>query len=75
MSGFFAAEAAALGAVGAVVGFVIGIGIAAWIGRVNFNAPVVPRFSVLPSCCWKHRRGVAFGDCAHCRCCGVCSPL
>jgi putative ABC transport system permease protein len=46
--GFFAAEAAALGVVGAVFGFVIGIGIAAWIGRVNFNAPVVPRFSVLP---------------------------
>ena len=48
VSGFFAAEAAALGAVGALLGFVIGIGIAAWIGRVNFNAPVVPRFSVLP---------------------------
>ena len=37
-----------LGAVGALLGFVIGIGIAAWIGRVNFNTPVVPRFSVLP---------------------------
>ena len=48
ISGFFAAEAAALGAVGALLGFVAGIGIAAWIGRVNFNAPVVPRFSVLP---------------------------
>lgn len=48
VSGFFAAEAAALGAVGAALGFLIGIGIAAWIGRVNFNAPVVPRFSVLP---------------------------
>jgi putative ABC transport system permease protein len=48
VSGFFAAEAAALGAVGAVMGFMIGIGIAAWIGRVNFNAPVVPRLSVLP---------------------------
>jgi putative ABC transport system permease protein len=48
LNGFFAAEAAALGATGAVVGFVIGIGIAAWIGRVNFHAPVVPRFSVLP---------------------------
>jgi len=48
VSSFFAAEAAALGAVGAVLGFVIGIGIAAWIGRVNFNAPVGPRFSVLP---------------------------
>jgi putative ABC transport system permease protein len=48
ISGFFAAEAAALGAVGAVLGFGIGVGVAAWIGRVNFHAPVVPRFSVLP---------------------------
>jgi len=48
ISGFFAAEAAALGAVGAVLGFGIGVGAAAWIGRVNFHAPVVPRFSVLP---------------------------
>jgi putative ABC transport system permease protein len=48
LNGFFAAEAACLGVVGAVVGFAIGIGIAAWIGRVNFHAPVVPRFGVLP---------------------------
>jgi len=48
LNGFFAAEAAALGAAGAVIGFVVGIGIAAWIGRVNFHAPVMPRFSVLP---------------------------
>jgi putative ABC transport system permease protein len=48
LNGFFAAEAAALGAAGALIGFVLGIGIAAWIGRVNFHAPVVPRFSVLP---------------------------
>jgi putative ABC transport system permease protein len=48
VSSFFAAEAAALGAVGALLGFLLGIGVAAWIGRVNFNAPVVPRFSVLP---------------------------
>ncbi|HKI25938.1 MAG TPA: ABC transporter permease [Candidatus Sulfotelmatobacter sp.] len=48
LNGFFAAEAAALGAIGAVIGFVIGIGLAAWIGRVNFHAAVVPRFSVLP---------------------------
>lgn len=48
LNGFFAAEAAALGASGAVVGFILGVGIAAWIGRVNFYAPVVPRFSVLP---------------------------
>jgi putative ABC transport system permease protein len=48
LSGFFAAEAAALGAIGAVIGFLAGIGIAAWIGRVNFHAAVAPRFSVLP---------------------------
>jgi putative ABC transport system permease protein len=48
LNGFFAAEAAALGVAGAVIGFILGIGIAAWIGRVNFHAPVVPRFSVLP---------------------------
>jgi putative ABC transport system permease protein len=48
ISGFFAAEAAAMGAVGAFVGFGIGVGVAAWIGRVNFHAPVVPRFNVLP---------------------------
>jgi putative ABC transport system permease protein len=48
LSGFFAAEAAALGATGALFGFLVGIGIAAWIGRVNFHAPVAPRFSVLP---------------------------
>jgi putative ABC transport system permease protein len=48
ITGFFAAEAAALGATGAVIGFIVGIGIAAWIGRANFHAPVMPRFSVLP---------------------------
>jgi len=48
LNGFFATEAAALGAVGALIGFLLGIGIAAWIGRVNFHAPVSPRFSVLP---------------------------
>jgi len=48
LNGFFAAEAAVLGATGALVGFVLGVGIAAWIGRVNFHAPVVPRLSVLP---------------------------
>jgi putative ABC transport system permease protein len=48
LNGFFAAEAAALGATGAVIGFILGIGIAAWIGRANFHAPVVPRFGILP---------------------------
>jgi len=49
LNSFFAAEAAALGLVGALLGFAIGVGIAAWIGRVNFHAAVVPRFSVLPA--------------------------
>jgi putative ABC transport system permease protein len=49
LNGFFAAEAAVLGASGALIGFLIGIGIAAWIGRVNFHSPVMPRFSVLPA--------------------------
>jgi putative ABC transport system permease protein len=48
VNGFFAAEAAALGAIGAVLGFAIGIGMAAWIGRANFHAPVVPRFGIFP---------------------------
>ncbi len=48
LTGFFAAEAAALGIVGALAGFVIGLGAAAWIARANFQASVTPRFSVLP---------------------------
>ncbi len=48
ISGFFAAEAAALGAVGGLMGFGFGIGIAAWIGRANFHAPVMPRIELLP---------------------------
>jgi len=49
ISGFVAAEAALLGALGAVIGFALGIGGAAWIGRVNFHAPVGPRFTVFPA--------------------------
>jgi putative ABC transport system permease protein len=48
INGFFAAEAAALGAVGSVLGFALGLGIAAWIGRVNFHAPLAPRLGVFP---------------------------
>jgi putative ABC transport system permease protein len=48
LQSFFAAEAAALGVVGATIGFGIGIGAAMWIGRTNFHAPVTPRLSVLP---------------------------
>ena len=48
LNAFFAAEAAALGVVGALLGYVVGIGVAAWIGRANFHSPVEPRLSVLP---------------------------
>jgi len=48
VNAFFLSEAAALGAIGAALGFVIGIAVAAWIGRANFHAPVVPRWGVFP---------------------------
>lgn len=48
VTGFFAAEAAALGTAGALLGFVVGLGAAAWIARANFHASVTPRFSVFP---------------------------
>lgn len=48
VSGMFAVETAALGVVGAIIGFGIGVGAAAWIGRANFHTPVVPRFGVFP---------------------------
>jgi putative ABC transport system permease protein len=46
---FVAGEAAALAAAGTILGFAAGIGIAALIGRINFNAPVAPRFSIFPA--------------------------
>jgi putative ABC transport system permease protein len=48
LQSFFAAEAAALGAIGSTLGFAIGVGVAIWIGQANFHAPVTPRLSVLP---------------------------
>jgi putative ABC transport system permease protein len=45
---FFVAEAATIGAAGAIIGFVVGVGVAAWIGRANFHAAVAIRMSVLP---------------------------
>ena len=48
INGFFATQAAAIGVAGALLGFAVGIGVASWIGRVNFHAPVTPRFVVLP---------------------------
>jgi len=46
---FVSGEATVLGTVGAVLGFSIGIGFAAWIGRANFHAPVSPRFELFPA--------------------------
>jgi putative ABC transport system permease protein len=48
LTGFFAAEASLLGMTGAVFGFVLGIGAALWMGRVNFHAAVEPRFGIFP---------------------------
>jgi putative ABC transport system permease protein len=48
IAAFVTGEAAALACLGALLGFVAGTGIAAWIGRVNFHAPVSPRLDVLP---------------------------
>ena len=46
---FVAGEAVVLAFAGAVLGFAAGTGIAAWIGRANFHAPVVPRLGVFPA--------------------------
>jgi len=46
---FVAGEAAALSVAGSILGFAAGTGIAAWIGRANFHAPVTPRLSVFPA--------------------------
>lgn len=45
---FVAGEAAAMTTIGTALGFAFGIGIAAWIGRANFHAPVAPRLSIFP---------------------------
>jgi putative ABC transport system permease protein len=48
VNSLFAAEAALLAVIGAVAGYMIGVGAAAWIGRANFHAAVMPRLSVFP---------------------------
>jgi putative ABC transport system permease protein len=44
----FAVEALFLGVLGAVVGYVLGVGMAAWIGRASLNQAVLPRLDVFP---------------------------
>jgi putative ABC transport system permease protein len=48
ITSFVAAESAALGAAGAILGFILGIGVAVWIGHANFHAAVTPRLNVFP---------------------------
>ena len=38
----FAAESSLLGIAGAIVGYVVGCGVAFWIGKANFNAAILP---------------------------------
>jgi putative ABC transport system permease protein len=45
---FVSGEAAAMACVGTAMGFAAGVGMAAWIGRANFHAPVVPQLSTFP---------------------------
>lgn len=48
LNALFLAESGALGLAGAAIGFILGTGLAALIGRMNFHANVSPRFEVLP---------------------------
>ena len=48
LNGFIMAESAALGIVGALPGFFIGLAAAAWISTANFHSALTPRMSVLP---------------------------
>ncbi len=45
----FAGESALLGAAGALLGYIAGIGVASLIGRINFQAGIEPRWSVFPA--------------------------
>jgi putative ABC transport system permease protein len=48
LGAFFASEVGLLGAAGALLGFAVGIGAAAAIGRINFNTVVTPDPILLP---------------------------
>ena len=45
----FASEAAMVSAIGALAGFIVGTGIAWWIGKANFGAAITPRLELLPA--------------------------
>lgn len=48
LKAIFALESAALALVGALGGYAAGLGVAAWIGRANFQVAITPRWNVLP---------------------------
>ena len=48
VNAIFFSESLALAVAGSIVGFVLGCGLAAWIGRANFHAAVMPRLAVFP---------------------------
>ena len=45
---FVGGEAIILASIGSLLGFGGGVGVAAWIGRANFNAPVAPNLALFP---------------------------
>jgi putative ABC transport system permease protein len=49
LTAFFVVEAGLLALGGAVIGFFLGIGIAALIGQINFHTAISPRFEVFPT--------------------------
>jgi putative ABC transport system permease protein len=46
---FFLAEATAIGFVGGICGFVVGMALSEWIGERVFSVPITPRLIVLPA--------------------------
>jgi putative ABC transport system permease protein len=48
VNSLFAGEAVLIGVSGAVVGYIVGSALAAWIGHVNFHAAIFPKLSVFP---------------------------
>jgi ABC-type antimicrobial peptide transport system permease subunit len=40
---FFAAEAALLALLGSIAGYILGCGVAFWIGKANFEAAILPQ--------------------------------
>ena len=47
VNALFAGEAAFISAIGALTGFVVGTGIAYWIGKANFGAAIMPRIELV----------------------------